>query len=283
MYDIAIIGGGAAGLSAAVTARARNKKVLVFEGSGFSPSLYKAHLVNNYLGMPNISGKNMIEQFVVHAKEMGTEFQEKKVINISSVDDIFTIITADGAFHALSVILTIGVSKTQSINGEKEFLGRGVSYCATCDGMFFKGQKVAVVSNLEHALPEVQFLAEVCSDVLFITDLAIPEDKFASNVKIVNDKIENITGTTGVNAIEFKNSRVDVHGVFIIREADPVENILSGIKTRGKSIMVDDLMATNITGVFAAGDCTGQPWQISRATGQGQIAALSAINYLAHL
>lgn len=283
MYDIAIIGGGPAGLSAAVTARARNKKVLLFEGSGFSPSLVKAHLVNNYLGMPNISGKNMIDQFVAHAKEIGTEFQEQKVINISPTDEGFNVITADGAFQALSIILTIGVSKTQSINGEKEFLGRGVSYCATCDGMFFKGQKVAVVSNLEHALPEVQFLAEICSEVLFITDLAIPPNKFGANVKIMTDKIENITGTTGVNAIEFKNSRADIHGVFIIREADPVENILAGIKSRGKSIIVDELMATNISGVFAAGDCTGQPWQISRATGQGQIAALSAINYLAHI
>ena len=141
-YDVAIIGGGPAGLSAAVTASIRNKKVIIFDANGFSPRLRKAHMVSNYLGLPNISGQDLMDKFLEHAKSFEPTIVREKVMYASQDDKTFTLGTANGFYNTRSIILAVGASSSEIIPGEKEFIGRGVSYCATCDGHFFKVRRL---------------------------------------------------------------------------------------------------------------------------------------------
>ena len=282
-FDIAIIGGGPAGLSAAVTASIRNKKVIIFDVNGFSPRLRKAHLVSNYLGLPNISGQELMDKFLEHAKSFEPTVVKEKVIYASRDDKGFTIGTANGFYNAKSIILAVGASSSEIIPGEKEFIGRGVSYCATCDGHFFKGKTIAAIVTLPSALEEVDFLAEICEKVVLIPRFKLEETLKHSNIEVVSAEVDEITGTDRVTGVRTKREYYPVHGVFIFRESDPIDSLFPELLLHGKSIAVGEGMETSADGIFAAGDCTGQPWQISRATGQGLVAALSAVRYLTQL
>lgn len=281
IFDIAIIGGGPAGLSAAITAGIRNKKVILFDANGFSPRLRKAHLINNYLGMPNVSGKELMDKFVEHAISFNPIIVEEKVLAASVGDKTFTLGTSEEFFTARTIILAVGVSSSEIIPGEKEFIGRGVSYCATCDGNFFKGKNIAVILTVPEAMEEVEFLAELCERVLLLPRFKMESMPQHDNIQIVTAEPLEITGTDKVTGVRTKDNYFAVQGVFIFRESDPIDSLFPELRLHGKSIMVGDELETNIEGIFAAGDCTGQPWQISRATGQGIVAALSAVKYLA--
>ncbi|MDD4320424.1 MAG: FAD-dependent oxidoreductase [Acidaminococcaceae bacterium] len=281
MFDVAIIGGGPAGLSAAVTASVRNKKVAIFDSSDFSPHLRKASKVYNYLGLPDISGEELMNKFVAHAMSFTPEVIKNKVIGITQGEESFTIGTAGDIYEAKTIILAMGVSHSDTMNGERDFLGKGVSYCATCDGYFYKGKVVAAVSTVPSALEEVEYLAELCSEVKFLPLYKLTQVPKHSNITVVSDKPTGITGTERVTGLSTTGEYLPVQGVFIFRETDPIENLLPDLQLRGKSILVDEQMSTNVDGIFAAGDCTGQPYQISRATGQGLTAAWSAVSYLA--
>ena len=280
IFDIAIIGGGPSGLSAAITAGIRNKKVILFDANGFSPRLRKAHLVNNYLGMPNISGKELMDKFVEHALSFNPTIVEQKVLAASVGDKAFTLGTSEEFFTARAIILAVGVSSSEIIPGEKEFIGRGVSYCATCDGNFFKGKNIAVVLTVPEAMEEVEFLAELCEGVVLLPRFKMETAPKHENIQIVTDEPLEITGTDKVTGVRTKDNYFAVQGVFIFRESDPIDSLFPELRLHGKSIMVGEELETNIEGIFAAGDCTGQPWQISRATGQGIVAALNAVKYL---
>lgn len=279
-FDIAIIGGGPAGLSAAVTASVRNKKIIIFDAHGCSPRLRKAHIVNNYLGMPNMNGDELMNKFVEHAMLFKPKLVQEKVIAVSDNEGSFTIATPNESYEAGAIILAVGVSNSTILPGEKEFLGRGVSYCATCDGFFYRGKKIAVISTVPTALEEVEFLAEICEEVLFLPRYHMTELPKHDNIVIIGEEPKEITGTDKVTGLRTTGEYLGVQGVFIFRESDPIDNLFPEMQLRGKSIYVDEQLATNIEGIFAAGDCTGQPWQISRATGQGLQAALSAVSYL---
>jgi thioredoxin reductase (NADPH) len=279
MFDIAIIGGGPAGLSAALTGRIRNKSVALFEHMDFSLKLQKAHIVDNYLGMPQITGQGMMQQFLAHCMSYKPNIIKEKVINIFPGDSSFTLLTPKETYQARSVIIATGVVATTLFRGEKEFLGRGVSYCATCDGMMYKGKDVAVISYTGEGEHEAEYLSELCRTVYYL-----PQYKDAalarSGITLVHDKPQRILGDVVVEKLQMSKEELNVHGVFIIRMSDPVENILPGIALDGEVIKVNRDMSTSIPGVFAAGDCTGKPWQIAKATGEGLIAVLSAITYL---
>jgi thioredoxin reductase (NADPH) len=283
IFDIAIIGGGPAGLSAAVTASIRNKKVIVFDVNGFSPRLRRAHMVSNYLGMPNISGQEMMDKFLEHAMSFEPTVVKEKVIYASQDDKTFTLGTANGFYNTKSIVLAIGASSSEIIPGEKEFIGRGVSYCATCDGHFFKGKTVAAIVTIPSALEEVDFLAEICEKVVLMPRFNIEGKLKHSNIEIIPAEADEITGTDRVTGVRTKHEYYPAHGVFIFRESDPIDSLFPELQLHGKSVAIGEDMETNIEGIFAAGDCTGQPWQISRATGQGLVAALSAVKYLAKL
>ena len=283
IYDIAIIGGGPAGLSAAVTASVRNKKVIIFDVNDFSPRLRKAHLVNNYLGLPNISGQELMDKFVEHALSFQPTVVKEKVIYASEGEKVFTLGTPNGFYTVKSIILAIGASSSEIITGEKEFIGKGVSYCATCDGHFFKGKNIAAIVTVPGALDEVDFLAEICEKVILMPRFKLEAEPKQANVEVVTAEPDEIAGTNRVTGVRTKHEYYPVQGVFIFRDSDPIDALFPELQLHGKSIAVGEEMETSMDGIFAAGDCTGQPWQISRATGQGIVAALSAVKYLSHL
>lgn len=278
-FDIAIIGGGPAGLSAALTGRVRNKKVALFEHLDFSQKLQKAHLVDNYLGIPQITGAGLMQQFSSHCLAHQPTLIREKVVNVFP-GDVFTLLTPQSTYEAKAVILATGVVATAIFAGEKDFLGRGVSYCATCDGMFYKGKDVAVVSYTAEGEHEAAFLGEICRSVHYLPQYKGEFAPMRSNVKLVTDRPAAVKGDTQVDALVTDKGELKVDGIFILRQSDPVENILAGIELEGEVIKVNRDMSTSIPGVFAAGDCTGKPWQIAKATGEGLVAVLSAIAYL---
>lgn len=280
--DIAIVGGGPAGLSAAITGRVRNKRVVVFNLGECSPKLQKAHAVNNYAGLPEITGAELMQRMVDHATALGVEFVQQKVTNIYPAGEKFMLLTSGEAYTSTTVILATGVAPTALLPGEKELLGRGVSYCATCDGMLYRGKTVAVLAYTEEAEHEAEFLREICEAVHFFPaykgDFSALTDK---GIQVETQKVAAVRGTSQVEAVATAAGDIPVAGVFILRASDPVETLLPAIEMEGEAIRVDRGMRTNIPGVFAAGDCTGKPWQISRATGEGLVAVLSAIEYIA--
>jgi len=279
IFDIAIIGGGPAGLSATLTGRIRNKSIALFEHMDYSKKLQKAHVVDNYLGMPQITGKGMMQQFVAHCMAHSPTVIKEKVINIFPGDNVFTILTPGDTYEARAVIIATGVVASTLFRGEKDFLGRGVSYCATCDGMMYRGKDVAVISYSEEGEQEADYLRELCRTVYYLPQYKEPTN-MRSDITLIYDKPKAITGDVVVENLVMAAQQLDVHGVFIIRQSDPVENVLPGLELDGEVIKVDRDMSTNIPGVFAAGDCTGKPWQIAKATGEGLVAVLSAITYL---
>jgi len=280
IYDIAIIGGGPAGLSAALTGRIRNKKILLFEHLGFSEKLQKGHTINNYLGIPAVSGQELMKQFADHVLSYSPELVKEKVVNIFPGDGMFTILTSKSTYEAKAVIIATGVVATGLFEGEKDMLGRGVSYCATCDGMLYRDQDVAVISYTREGEHEAEYLAEICRQVYYLPQYKSEFSAMRSNLAIKTVRPRALRNEANAISLATDKENINVGGVFILRQSDPVENLLPGIELEGEVIKVNRDMATSIPGVFAAGDCTGKPWQISRATGEGLVAVLSAISYL---
>lgn len=281
IYDIAIVGGGPAGLSAALTGRIRNKEIVLFEWLDFSEKLQKAHLVDNYLGMPQITGQGMMQQFSAHCLAHNPEIIKEKIVSIFPTENTFTLVTPGNTYEARSLILATGVISTALFAGEREFLGRGVSYCATCDGMFYKEKDVAVISYTREGEHEAEYLGELCRNVYYIPQYKAELPQMRANVKVMPIvRPRAIVGDTQVDKLVTDKEELKVNGVFIMRQSDPVENLLPGLELDGEVIKVNRDLSTNIPGVFAAGDCTGKPWQIAKATGEGLVAVLSAISYL---
>ncbi len=279
VFDIAVVGGGPAGLSAALTGRIRNKSVALFEHLDFSQKLQKAHLVDNYPGLPQVTGKGLMQQMSAHCLAHEPTLIKEKVLNIYP-GEVFTLLTPAATYEARAIILATGVVATVLFAGEKDFLGRGVSYCATCDAMFYKDKNVAVISYTTEGEHEATYLGELCRQVYYLPQYKGELPRFLDNVKVVSDKPRAIKGDTQVEALATEQGTLDVDGVFILRQSDPVENVLPGLELDGEVIKVNRDMSTSIPGVFAAGDCTGKPWQIAKATGEGLVAVLSAIGYL---
>lgn len=282
MLDIAIIGAGPAGLSAAINGVIRNKKVIVFGRNPKSSYLYKAERVDNYLGLPNISGPGMVEQFIKHAQTLGVEFHEGRILEVFAMGDYYTLNVENEFYEAKTVIIATGIPKAKYIPGEKELLGKGVSYCGTCDGPLFRGKTTLVIGEIEEAEEDVNFLQEICSKVYFL-----PTYKEVKNVhpkvEILEGKPKEILGDPYVSGIRIDDREIKVDGVFLIKETIPVTQLIKGLEMEDKTIKVNRRLETNFPGVYAAGDCTGRPYQVTKAVGEGAVAALEAVSYLHRL
>lgn len=277
--DLLIVGAGPAGLSAAITARRRNKTVVVAGKEEYSSKLTSAHQVDNYPGLPAVGGRDLAARLRAHARESGAVLKIDEIQSLSPGDGYYTGYGRHTQYQARAVILAPGVAKNKGIPGEDRLLGKGVSYCATCDGMFFRHQPVAVISYLPAALPEALFLAEICGKVYYL-----PQYKGAKaneRLEIMRAKPLEILGDDRVSGLRTEEGLIEISAVFIEREALPISRLLADLRVTGGFINVDRGQLTNLAGVFAAGDCTGQPWQIARAIGEGQVSALSAVDFLA--
>lgn len=276
MYDIVVIGGGAAGLSAAITARQKGKSVCVIRPNDNESWIYKAEKISNYLGLPDISGSEMLTVFENQAVEMGTELKNGIVKQIMPGGESFFISTGPDFVEGKKVIITTGVNQPKQLPGESKYVGKGVSYCGTCDGMLYRGKKIALVAENEESHEEMMFLSGLVEKIyLSPTKMNFPH--LPENVEIMENAIKEIDGTDLVDKVAFGENWTEVDGVFIFRNTTAYATLIPGLDTAGNFIKVNKKMETNIQGIYAAGDCTGKPLQIAKAVGEGNIAALSAM------
>lgn len=275
--DIAIIGGGPAGLSAAINAVLRNKSVKIF--TNVANYLQKAEKVDNYLGFYNISGQELMEKFVDHANKLNVSFEYGKVIDIMKYNDMFMINFNGKIINAKAVVLALGITKEKMLNNEEKLLGKGISYCATCDGALYKGKNIAVYGNADDIIEEANFLSSLGANVNFIT---VKKDikGLNQNINVINGIISDIIGDNKLEGIIINDKYIKLDGLFLLRNSIAPNSIVKDLILEDGYIVVNRNMETNIKGIYACGDCTGNPLQISKATGEGLVAAQNAAKYI---
>ena len=274
MWDIAIVGGGPAGLSAAINARQRGRSALVLASASRKGWLYRAERIDNYPGLHGVSGMTLLDTLHNQALEMHAEFQEGLVRQIMPVGGgAFALALEDTYVEARRVIIATGARQPALLPGEERLLGQGVSYCATCDGMLFRGKRIGVSGAGAHAAKEAGYLANLAREVLFFGAADTPLDP---RVTPLPGKITAVLGEDRVTGVIAGGQEHALDGLFLLRDAMALTTLLPGLALDGPFIQVNRQMRTNIDGVFAAGDCTGLPLQVAKAVGEGCVAALAA-------
>ncbi|MGA9141570.1 MAG: FAD-dependent oxidoreductase [Methanocella sp.] len=295
IYDVAIIGAGPAGMTAGLYCGRANLTTIIF-GNIFDSQLAKAGDVENYPGFESIQGIELVEKF---NKQLGkyNVMHVPSYISRITRNDVFRLITESGEFDARSIIISTG-SKHRELNipGEKEFNYKGVSYCAVCDGSFYKGKRVVLIGHGDQAAKSALYLAGLCKEVVILSNLPEIEttaykDQILSqpNIReIFNVRVLAIKGTENVEAIEYtvkgeSTETLKIDGIFI--EGGTPNSVLArelglALDERNNVAVNRPDMTTQVEGVFAAGDVTGGIHQISKAVGEGACAAVSAALYL---
>ena len=279
MYDCAIIGTGAAGVSAALTLKALNKNFILIGNPSLSAKIRKAEKIKNYPGLPAVSGGDMCAVFSSQLKAENITVIGGKVNGVFPIDGGYMLACGQDTYEASTVILASGVETVKPIEGEKEFLGQGVSYCATCDGFLYKGKVIAAVVSSKEEEHEVEFLAKFASKV-YLFPLYKEVGVRAENVEVLSGMPLRIEGGERVGGIVTNGGTVAVDGVFMLKDSTAGDGLIKGLEVAEGSVKVDRNCATNIAGVFAAGDCTGRPYQYAKAVGEGNVAAHSVNAYL---
>ena len=271
MYDIAVIGAGPAGYSAAINARKREKSVIVLgQNTGW---LSRAESIENYPGMPGVSGQQMLSVMADQAKAMGAELRGGVVHQVINMGESFALSLGADFVEAKKVILATGAKQPRLLPGEERLLGRGVSYCGTCDGMLYRGRNVAVIGEGAEAVSEANFLMSLCQSVTYFGKA---DDALDARIQVRQEKVSEIIGDMRAQGLVVGGEEMPFDGVFIFREAMALSSLMPGLEMNGAFIRVDRQMRTSLPGVFAAGDCTGLPLQVAKAVGEGCIAALCA-------
>ena len=278
-YDIAIVGSGPAGLSAALNAKIRRKNFILFGTDDLSNKIIKAKKIDNYLGFPGVSGVELKDNFVAHLKDMDINIVNEKINNIYAMDGHFVLMANDKVYESTTIILASGVNFGKPLVGEEEYLGKGVGYCATCDAPLYKDKVVAIVAQNKNDESEANFISTIASKTYYI-----PMYKEAvevnEKVELIKDIPLKILGTDSANKLVLRNKEIDIDGVFILRDSISPAHLVPGLNVKDNHVEVDRTMKTNLEGCFAAGDIVGQPYQYIKAAGEGNIAALSASQYL---
>lgn len=278
-YDIAIVGTGPAGLEAAITAKLRNKSILLLGKNDFSEKIEKAQEISNYLGIPNISGCDLNKAFFNHLKMLKIDITIDRVTNIFDMSEKFVIQAETEKYYSKVVILATGVNFGKPLKNEEKFLGRGVSYCATCDGNLYRNKKLVVISTNKKEEKEVNYLAEIAREIVFIP-LYKDLGNLKSNIIVKRENPIEIIGEIKASKLITNKAEYDTDGIFILRDAIRPQNLVPGLITEEDRVVVNKKMETNIEGLFACGDIVGKPYQAIKAAGEGNVAALSAVDYL---
>ena len=287
-YDVAVIGTGPAGVSAAITAKVRNKSVLLIGSADISDKVAKAHSIRNYPGLPDIAGSELAAKFQEHLRQMEIEITDRKVTMVYAMGDYYSLQIDQEFVEATSVILAIGVSFGKPLPGEDENLGRGVSYCATCDGALYRGKEAVIVGYAPKEEADARFLSELADKVTYIPVYkkdempADPAQLFPGidNIEVVAAKPAAIEKRDGKMVLMTDQGEIISDGIFLLRESVSPGKLVPGLELDGNHIKVDRGMAANLPGLFAAGDITGTPYQYIKAAGEGNVAALSAVSYI---
>jgi thioredoxin reductase (NADPH) len=297
IYDIIIIGGGPAGLTAAIYSARHNMKTLILESNKLGGKAIEAHWVENYPGYPEgISGYNLMKKFIYQAEKFGAKVEFETVVGFSDFGGFKMVSTRKGFYQAKTIVIATGITRKQlSVPGENEFKGRGVSYCAVCDGPFFLDKNIAIIGSGHEAVHDAILLSRTARKVFAIPgskgyNEEIEElDRIYKNPKIdvlEGYEISIIGGDNLVNHIILKGAnevKLDVDAVFLILEHVSISSIISDIGIEvdsGGCIITNNIQETNIEGIFAAGDCSCKGMQIITAAGMGANAALAAMKYV---
>lgn len=288
MYDIIIVGAGPAGLTAALYAGRANKKILVLEAKAYGGQIVSAHEVSNYPGIQSISGIDYATNLYNQVIDLGVEVKFETVLSITDDKEVTT---NKEKYQAKAIILATGAENRKlRIENEEELVGKGVSYCATCDGNFYKGKDVAVVGGGNSALEDALYLSDIVSKVYLIhrRDEFRGEAKLISDIKkkenielILNSNVTKINGTDKVESITVNNEKeIKVDGLFIAVGQEPKNIIFKDVidvDDKGYIIAVDDVH-TNKKGIYVAGDAREKLLrQLTTAVSDGSIAATVAI------
>ena len=277
--DIAIIGTGPAGISAALTAKNRGKSFLLFGSRQLSEKIGKAHEIRNYPGTGFVSGTELAEAFQRHLAEAEIEITETRIGAVYAMGDYFALQAGEDMIEARTVILATGVVQAKPLPGEEALLGRGVSYCATCDAPLYRGKDVLVIGYSPREEPEAAFLASACRTVIYFP-MYTGETNLPENVTVVREKVTGLSQDGNLRKAATESGEYSADGVFILREAVAPGQLVPGLETEGAHVAVNRKMETSLPGVYACGDITGTPYQYAKAAGEGNVAAISAAVYL---
>ncbi len=284
VYDVIIVGSGPAGISASLyTKRANLKTLIISKGTG---TLEKVGKIENYYGLePNTTGKKLQQIGEEQAKSLGIEIKKEEVMQIE-YDTNFIVKTLNYIYESKTIILATGSNrKTLSIKGVKEFEGKGISYCATCDAFFFRGKNVGILGSKEYALHEAQTLLPIANSVTMLTNGEEPVEKRLEGIEIEEKKIREFRGIDHIEEIEFEDDTTKkIDGIFVAigtaSSSDLARKIGVKLEEKTNNIIVNNKMETNMPGLYACGDCIGGVLQIAKAVYEGMIAGMSVIKYL---
>ena len=298
-YDIIIIGGGCAGLTAAVYARRAGKSALVLEAETFGGQIAFSPNVENFPGFQSVSGVEFSDRLMTQALDLGAEIELERVTGIEEKGGHKLVTTEYGEYEGKAVIIAAGLKhRMLGIPGEEDLIGKGISFCATCDGAFYQDKVVGVFGGGNTALTDALFLADLCKDVLIIhrrnqfrgDEALVARLKERSNVTFLLEHVvsglryaDELTGITVKNTVSGEEKEIPVDGLFVAIGRIPNNEFLKGrCKTDDYGyILASEDCKTNISGIFTAGDCrTKEVRQLTTAAADGSIAALAACNYI---
>ena len=254
-YDVIIVGAGMAGLSAALTLRLHGLKVLWLGTPLLSEKIRRAEKIENYPGLPSVSGEAFAAALRDQAERAGLSVTPQTATGVYAMGGYLSVSTEKESFEGRAVILATGVESVKSAAGEEAFLGRGVSYCATCDGALYRGKTIAVVCTSKEKEGEAAFLASLAAKVYFVPLYKDPSFA-APNVEYVGGMPLKIEGKRRAEKLVFKDRELSVDGIFFLKSARPPAALVGGLKTEGGHVAVGRDMSTNLKGLFAAGEET---------------------------
>ena len=286
MYDVIIVGAGPAGISASLYTIRRNLRTLIIYKE--KSALEKSNKIENYYGFENgINGEELYKIGIRQAQNIGAEVIKDEVTNIqvdylNEKGHIFKVETLNNKFEAKSVILATGNKKNKpNIKNMDKYEGKGISYCAICDGFFYRNKNVAVIGNGDYAIAEAKDLQNIAKSITILTNGRQAPEYRAENININTKKIDQIEGENKVEEINFTdNTKMKIDGIFIAQGVAGSTEFAKkiGAKINNDKIVVDENMETSIKGLFACGDCTGGLYQVSKAVYDGTKAGLAVLN-----
>lgn len=286
MYDVIIVGAGPAGISASLYTIRRNLKTLIIYKE--KSALEKSTKIENYYGFENgINGEELYKIGIRQAQNIGAEVIKDEVTNIkidylNEKEYTFKVETLNNEFKAKSVILATGNKKNKpNIKNMDKYEGKGISYCAICDGFFYRNKNVAVIGNGDYAIAEAKDLQNIAKSITILTNGRQAPEYRAENININTKEIDQIEGENKVEEIDFvDNTKMKIDGIFIARGVAGSTEFAKkiGAKINNDKIVVDENMETSIKGLFACGDCTGGLYQVSKAVYDGTKAGLAVLN-----
>lgn len=299
MYDVLIVGAGTAGMTAGIYVQRAGKKALVLDEKGYGGQIVNTATVENYPGFVNISGTEFTERIHEQAVELGVDFKVEKVKNAKKKGEVFVVSTGDSQYEVKSVIIATGVKNRElGIPGEEKFKGSGVSFCATCDGNFFKGRDIAIIGGGNTALEDAEVMSGIANKVYLVhrrdefrgDNLTVKRLSVKDNVEFVlNSKPVEITGGFAVDGLKVENTEdgspktLKVDGIFVAVGQTPDNKAFEGLVKLDSAGYVDagEDCVTSAEGIFVAGDCrTKKVRQLTTAASDGSVAAAGAVEYI---